>query len=180
MENFLSTKELSKLGLAGCGENVLLDRSATIVNPGLLHVASNVRIDAYTIVTCGGECLIGDHVHISTHVFVGGRAGFELSSHSGLATGVRLLTTSDDFSGDYLTGPTYDSIDTNVKCIRTIIGAHAVAGANSVILPGADLGEGSILGALSLAATPLEAWTIYGGVPAKPIKQRSRVLLTRL
>ena len=51
---------------------------------------------------------------------------------------------------------------------------HANVGAGAIVLPGVTLAEGSVLGALSLTGKSTEPWWIYGGVPAKPIKQRSR------
>jgi galactoside O-acetyltransferase len=58
-----------------------------------------------------------------------------------------------------------------------IIGRYAVVGSGSVLLPGTSLGEGSVVGALSLVTKPLEPWGVYSGVPAKRLKNRSREML---
>lgn len=158
-----------------------MHRSIVIVNPGRLKIGNDVRIDAFTVLTCGEEdCEIGNHVHISTHVLIAGRAGFELRDYSGIAAGSRLFSTSDDFSGEFLTGPTFSEQSTNAAWRRIRIGEHAVTGTNSVVIPGGELGEGAILGALSLAKSFLKPWYIHAGTPAKPIKQRSRNLLALL
>lgn len=178
INGYLSQQEITALGCAVVGDNVLIHRSVVLVNPAHLTIASNVRIDAFTVITCGDfPSRIGNHVHISTHVLVAGRAGFELGDYSGLSSGARLFTTSDDFSGEVLTGPTLPEDVTNAAHQRIVIGGHAVAGANSVILPGGGLGEGAILGSLSLAKSVLEPWFIHAGTPARPIKPRSRKLL---
>ena len=44
---------------------------------------------------------------------------------------------------------------------------QGLAGANSVVLPGAKVGEGATVGALSLVAESLEEWTVNAGVPAR-------------
>jgi acetyltransferase-like isoleucine patch superfamily enzyme len=51
---------------------------------------------------------------------------------------------------------------------------HANIGAGAIVLPGVTLAEGSVLGALSLISKSTEPWTIYGGIPAKPLKMRRR------
>jgi galactoside O-acetyltransferase len=66
--------------------------------------------------------------------------------------------------------------------IRTFarIGKFAVVGANAVVFPGVTLGEGCAVGALSLVNRDCEPWTIYGGVPARPIKARRKDRLLEL
>jgi acetyltransferase-like isoleucine patch superfamily enzyme len=41
-------------------------------------------------------------------------------------------------------------------------------------MPGVTLAEGSILGANSLLTKDTEPWTIYVGIPAKPVKIRNK------
>lgn len=178
INGYLSQQEITALGCAAVGDNVLIHRSVILVNPAKLTIGNDVRIDAFSVITCGNlACSIGNHVHISTHVLVAGRAGFDLGDYSGLSAGARLFTTSDDFSGEFLTGPTLPKNVTNASHQKITIGDHAVMGANSVVLPGGGLGEGAILGSLSLAKSVLEPWFIYAGTPARPIKPRSRKLL---
>jgi galactoside O-acetyltransferase len=50
----------------------------------------------------------------------------------------------------------------------------ASAGTNVVVLPGVTLAEGSVVGACSLVTKSTEPWTIYVGVPAKPLKARRK------
>ncbi len=56
---------------------------------------------------------------------------------------------------------------------------HANIGAGAIVLPGVTLAEGSVLGALSLIRRSTEPWTIYGGIPAKPIKERRRDVIRK-
>ncbi|MCV0396071.1 MAG: hypothetical protein K5872_18020 [Rhizobiaceae bacterium] len=178
MNAYLSEPEIAALGLASVGDRVGIHRSSLIINAGRLSIGSDVRIDAFSVVTCGDEaCLIDDHVHISTHVLIAGRAGFDICKYAGIAAGARLLSTSDDFSGDFLTGPTFPPPYTNALHRRIVIGEHAVVGANCIVMPGGGLEEGAILGSLSLTKTMLQAWHIHGGVPARMLKERSRKLL---
>jgi putative colanic acid biosynthesis acetyltransferase WcaF len=52
------------------------------------------------------------------------------------------------------------------------IGAGAWIAAEAFVGPGVEVGEGAVLGARSVAFRSLEAWTVYGGNPAKPLKRR--------
>jgi len=53
---------------------------------------------------------------------------------------------------------------------RVIIRRNATVGANSVILPGVEIGENSIIGALSLVNRSIPPNVVAYGVPAKVIK----------
>ena len=52
------------------------------------------------------------------------------------------------------------------------IGAGAWIAAEAFVGPGVEVGEGAVLGARGVAFRSLEAWTVYGGNPAKAIKPR--------
>ena len=45
-------------------------------------------------------------------------------------------------------------------------------GARVIILPGVNIGEGSVLGAGCVVTRDVPPYTVVGGVPAKVIKQR--------
>ena len=90
-----------------------------------------------------------------------------LSVFSGLSQSVRIYSSSDDYSGKSLTNPTVPKKYLNVKIKPVVIGRHVVIGSGSVVLPGANIGNGSSVGALSLVTKSLEEWGIYLGTPAK-------------
>jgi acetyltransferase-like isoleucine patch superfamily enzyme len=52
------------------------------------------------------------------------------------------------------------------------IGNAVVISANAQVLSGANIGDGAVLATSAVAAGNLDAFTIHGGVPAKPIKPR--------
>jgi putative colanic acid biosynthesis acetyltransferase WcaF len=74
----------------------------------------------------------------------------------------------------YLCTATHDYNDPNLplqsKPIK--IGERSWVCARATVQPGVTLGEGSILALGSIATRDLEPWMIYGGVPAKKIKER--------
>ena len=54
----------------------------------------------------------------------------------------------------------------------TIIGNDVWIGYDSLIMPGVKVGDGAIIAARSVVANDVAPYTIVGGNPAKPIKQR--------
>ena len=62
----------------------------------------------------------------------------------------------------------HDSIG-NMKA-EISLHAECKIGAHSVILPGVTIGEGAVVGAMSLVKTDVEAWSVCAGVPARMIK----------
>ena len=103
--------------------------------------------------------------------------GIVFEEFSGIAHGVKLYSSSDDYSGNSLTNPTIPSKykTENIKSIR--LGKHSIIGSSSVILPGVDIGEGVAVGAMSLVTKNLDDWSIYFGIPVKKIKNRSKKIL---
>jgi glycosyltransferase involved in cell wall biosynthesis len=79
----------------------------------------------------------------------------------------------------YLCTGTHDFADRHTPLMTApiVIGAYAFVAARAFVLPGVTIGEGAVLGAMSLAAADLSPWTIYAGTPAKPIRPRNKPAL---
>lgn len=54
----------------------------------------------------------------------------------------------------------------------TVIGNDVWIGRESIIMPGVKIGDGAIIAAYSVVAKNVPAYTVYGGNPAKLIKER--------
>lgn len=176
---FLTGAELIELGFAEMGENVLIHHSVVLVGAERMRLGSNIRIDPFCVISASEEVTIGTHVHIAAHVLLSGVAGITLHDFSGVSHGAKILSASDDFSAGVLTGPTVPADLRKLHAARVVIGRHAVIGANSVVLPGAQVGDGAMVGALSLARGALEAWTVHAGVPARAVGVRDKAGVLR-
>ena len=173
-EEYLTPSEVAALGLAGCGRQVFISRRAVLAHPQCLFLGSNIRIDAYCSIIGRGAVHVGDYVHIGSSVTISAGASVRIGSFSGIASGARLFTSDDDYSGAFLTGPTVPAEMTHVELGPIDLGSYTVIGANSVVLPNTSLEDGAVVGALSLARGRYPGWAVYGGVPAKRLKERSR------
>lgn len=140
-----------------------------------IEIGDNVRIDAFCVLT--GKIRIGNDVHIACGCYLYGMAGIEMQDYSGLSSRVTIYSTSDDYSGEYMFGAVCPDEYKNVHKAKVTLGRYVIVGCNSTIMPGVKVGEGVAVGAYSFVKSDCKPWSIYTGVPAKMIKERSMKLL---
>ena len=174
---YLDTAEVATIGFRSLGAGVMVHELANIVFPHNISLGDHVRIDGFCnlVATCPIE--IGRYVHISSFCHVSAAAPIRFEDFSGISHGCQIFTASDDLSGASLTNPTTPARFKQPFLGPVGLGRHVLVGANSVILPAVAIGEGSVIGALSMVDRDLEPWGIYAGVPARRIKDRARTLL---
>jgi galactoside O-acetyltransferase len=95
-----------------------------------------------------------------------------MADFSGLSGRVSIYTSSDDYSGEYMTNPTVPDYLTNVISAPVTIGEHVIIGASAVVLPGVNIGRGSAISALALVNRDVSEGVIAGGIPCRVIKKR--------
>jgi acetyltransferase-like isoleucine patch superfamily enzyme len=176
--SFYDHDELTKWGFRKLGSNVLISRRASFHGIQRISIGNNVRIDDFCVLSAGEEGIsIGSHVHIAVFVSLIGAAKITIGDFAGLSGRSSIYSSSDDFSGHFLTGPTVPPNYTNVISRPVNIGRHAVVGAGAVVLPGVSIAEGAAIGALSVVNRDCDPFIIYAGTPARPLKSRDRHLL---
>jgi acetyltransferase-like isoleucine patch superfamily enzyme len=174
--SFYDENELSQIGFKYIGKNVLISRYSRFYSIGTICVGSNVRIDDFCIIS--GNVSIGDYVHISSSsTLTGGKAGIVIEDFANISQRVNIFANSDDFSGETMSNPMIPEKYKNLVQKKVVIKRHAIIACGSVILPGVTVGEGGVCGALSLVKDDIPEWQIFGGLPAKFLKERSRNLL---
>ena len=175
---FLSVGELNVIGFATIGSNVFISDKASIYNPKNIKIGSNVRIDDFCIISAGENGIeIGNYVHIACYVSMIGNELIKINDFVGISSKTAIYSSSDDYSGNFLTGPTIPNKFKNVDSRPVVFENHSLVGSNCVILPGVKVGEGSAIGAFSLVTKSIDPWGIYIGVPAKFIKPRKKEML---
>lgn len=178
---FYSKEELARLGLKNLGTNVQISNKCSIYGAENISIGSNVRIDDFCIISAGEKGIeIGDYVHIACYASLIGAEKISIGSYCGISARCSIYSSSDDYSGKFLFGPTVKDEFKRVFHKPVIIKNFSIIGVNTVILPGVNLGCGVAVGALSLVNNSLEEWSIYAGIPVKRIKSRDRNLLKYL
>jgi galactoside O-acetyltransferase len=160
--------------LSNVGSNVFIDSTVKIFGASYITLSSNVRIDANVVLTAGpGSLIIGSNVHIGVGTSVhAGASDVQLHDFVGLSTGVHIFSARDDFSNGSLTGPTVPNHFRGEFAAKVILNKHAIVGANSVIMPGVNIGFGASIGALTFVHRSIPEGTIVTGNPMRKIGMR--------
>ena len=155
------------------GDDVYIHDNVQFTRPELVKIGNHVAIDSGFYCTTG--ITVGDYVHISPHVAVigGKKTSLTVEDFCFISVGSKLICGSETFWGYGLIGPLIPEEYKDDQILKPInIKRFAGTLANSVILPGVTMAEGSVLGANSLLNQDTEPWTIYVGNPAKPLRLR--------
>ncbi|MEO6610502.1 MAG: acyltransferase [Aestuariivirga sp.] len=176
--HYFLSGDLREMGFKGVGDNVIISKNCTIIGLHNITLGNNVRIDDNVIISASsGSLAIGNYIHVAAACYLNCAGGLMLLDFAGLSQGVRIYSSSDDYSGHFMTNPTVPSKFIKLEIAPVAIGRHAIVGSGSVILPGVTIGEGAAVGALSVVNTHVNDWNVFGGVPARKIGMRSKDLL---
>jgi galactoside O-acetyltransferase len=181
--DFLDEQELRDLGLASMGTDVHISRHALLLRPELIAIGDHTRIDAFSVVSAGEGVSIGRNVHVSAYASLLGRRAIRIGDFATVSVRCSIFASNDDYSGTTMVNPTVPDRYRGSVDGPVMIGAHAVLGAGSIVLPGVTVGESAAVGALSLVKTDVEPYAIVAGVPARVIGRRAdghRALLQRM
>lgn len=130
--------------------------------------------------------LFGAHLGPNCHVYPGARIWAPWNLHCddavGIADGaviynaalIRLGSHAVVSQDAYLCGGTHDIEDPAFPMLSKpiTIGPYAWICARAVVCPGIEVGEGAVLGLNGVATHDLLPWMVYGGAPARPLKNR--------
>jgi galactoside O-acetyltransferase len=174
---FYTREELEKIGFKSLGSNVLISDKCSIYGANKISIGNNVRIDDFCILSAGKEITIGDNIHIACYASLIGAGSIILEDFVSIAARCNILSSCDDFSGEYLTNPMIDKKYLNVRHDSVIFRKHSLLGVGTVVLPGVELGEGATAGAMSFVKKSIKPFEIWVGNPIRFIKMRSQKLL---
>jgi len=174
--SYLDEAELRNAGFKRIGSGVKISRSANIYNPELIELGDCCRIDDFCVIS--GAISFGKFIHVTPMcLLAGGTPGLTVGDFSTFAYGVKIFTQSDDYSGETMCNSLIPKKYKKEIFKKTVVGRQVIVGAGTVIMPGANVGEGCAIGAMSLVLEPIDSWGVYAGVPVKRIRARSKNLL---
>lgn len=177
MESYYARDELEKIGFRKLGQNVKISRRAAIYSMHTIEIGDNVRIDDFVFLSGGKGIKIGDYVHIASYSALYGKNGIQIGNYVNISGRVSIYSTSDDYSGEFMTGPLVDQQYIHDIGEKIVIEDHVIIGTGSVLLPGAILHTGVAVGAMSLVKKELKSFHIYAGIPVRCVKRRSKEML---
>jgi dTDP-4-amino-4,6-dideoxy-D-glucose acyltransferase len=173
---FLTVEELRKFGFRKLGRDVRIHPTAVIVDCSEVSIGDHVRIDPFCVLSAK-RIRIGSYVNIATGAGLLGGNEVVVEDFANVAPRTTIMTTSDDYLGRSLIGPTVPTEFRRARRGDVILRRQSVVGAGSVVLPDLIIGEGSSVGALSFVNQSLDPWGVYGGVPARRIRDRVKDVL---
>jgi maltose O-acetyltransferase len=134
-----------------------------------LSQSANVRIHPTASLRCGRNISIGRNSHINQYCCVWASPGSKIVLGDDLlmGPGVKIFSSNHGVEAD-LPMNVQPAVEKDI-----VIGQNVWLGANSVIVAGVTIEDGAIVAAGSVVTKDVLAYTIVGGVPAKPIKQRA-------
>lgn len=151
-----------------------ISRHARFYKPENIIIGPRVRIDDFCLISAPREKVrFEGWNHIAAGVMIFGAAGFDAGTHAQIAAQSIILTESDDFSGEFLNGPTERAEHRQVESYHVSMGPFSILGARSTVFPGVIIGTGAVTGAHTLVRQSLPAWSINVGAPSREVGTRS-------
>lgn len=106
---------------------------------------------------------IGDGSIIGMWAILDGREGITIGKNVNFSSEVALWTLQHDYNS-----PTFATEGGPI-----VIGDRAWISFRATILPGVTIGEGAVIAANSVVTKDVAPYTVVGGIPAKPLMQRT-------
>lgn len=128
-------------------------------------LGANVKIYPRASIWAPWNLVCADTVAVADEAIIYNPSVITLGSHSIISQQAYLCGAMHD----------YDDPQFTFMSLPISIGEYAWVCARASVQPGVRLGEGAILALGSVASRDLEPWTIYGGIPARPIKARKHI-----
>lgn len=159
------------------GKNVIIDAGVYLNGARNISLGDycwidvNTRIEAYL-----GPVTIGKRVHVAPGAIIAAREPVIIKDYAGISAGAKIYAGSEaPIGGRRMSGPMVPEEHKAVRAKAITMEKDSFVGANSILLPGAMLAEGCVVGANCVVSGPLEAYGIYAGNPLRKIRVRETV-----
>jgi acetyltransferase-like isoleucine patch superfamily enzyme len=171
-----------KLMLKKMGKNVLIDVGV------FLYGTKNISIGDYTWIDAGcrieamlGEVKIGKRVHIAPFVILAARKPLIVGDYVGIGAGAKIYANSErPHGGKRMSGPMIPEEYKAYYSKKMVIEKDSCIGTGSVLLPGANIGVGAVVGANTVIKRKVNPYDIVAGLPPRIIGKRAKVTVPEL
>jgi len=162
------------------GKNVLIDVGVILSGPANISIDDYTWIDSYCIINAMmGEIKIGKRIHIAPYVFIGSREPVIIEDYVAIGASSKIYSNSQVvIPGKRMSGPMIPEEDKAFHTAPVYLRKDSFVGANSIVLPGVELGEGAVVAANSLVIRSVSPWTVVMGSPAKRFMKREKIKAT--
>lgn len=171
-----------KVMLKKMGKNVLIDVGV------YLSGTKNISIGDYTWIDLGcrieamlGEIKIGKRVHIAPYVIIAAREPVIIHDYVGIGASAKIYANSErPFGGKRMSGPMIPEEYKAFYSKKIVLEKDSCVGTGAVLLPGAHIGEGGVVGANTVIKNKIEPYNIVAGLPPRIIGKRHKVIVPDL
>lgn len=133
-----------------------------------MDIAPKAVIYAWDTIRSPWNISIGEGSVIGDEAILDGRNFIRIGRNVNVSTGVCIYTEQHAINDPY-----FRSLNSGGE---VVIEDRAWVSSHSTILPKVHVGEGAVLAAGALTAKSLDAFCVYGGIPAKKIGERTKDL----
>lgn len=168
--------------LKDLGKNVLIDVGVFLNGPANISIGDYTWIDSYCRIEAFlGEVTIGKRVHVAPFSILAAREPITVGDYVGISSGVKIYSNSEHpAGGKRMSGPMVPEEYKAFQSKPIVLEKDSFVGANSVLLPGARLGEGAVVGANTVVSKPVKPWEIVTGPHAESMRSRKPVTVPDL
>ena len=153
------------------GKNVLIDVGVILSGPANISIDDYTWIDSYCIINAMmGEIKIGKRIHIAPYVFIGSREPVIIEDYVAIGASSKIYSNSQVvIPGKRMSGPMIPEEDKAFHTAPVYLRKDSFVGANSIVLPGVELGEGAVVAANSLVIRSVSPWTVVWDLQQKDL-----------
>lgn len=173
---FLLRAAYYRTKLRKMGNDVFINVGVMIWNPERVEIGNNVHLNVYVTLIGHDSALIqiGSFINISSYTMINGRGGVVIEDYSGISNHCAIYSVTHHHQfpdGRRALGSMAPLEDQNLIIAPIRIHKYANVRWGSIILPGVEIGEWSVVAACSLVKNSVPPNIIVGGVPAKRISE---------
>ena len=141
-----------------------------ILSKRFAKVGENVRIHEGIRIRNIHKIKLGDNVVLGVDNFIQAGGGVEIDDYTVLGPGVKIWTQNHSFRD-----PNKPVRQQGADFKKVVIGKDVWIGANTFIMPGAEIGDGSVISAASVVGgKKIPPYSILAGNPARVIGSRTQ------